>query len=99
MGGPDKPAGFETGYYVRPTIFCDVDNGMRIAREEVFGPVLTIIPFEDEDEAVRIANDTPYGLAAYIETGNSDRAERIAAKLRVGQVYINGYHGTFVVKR
>ncbi len=90
VGGPDKPAGFETGYYVRPTIFCDVDNGMRIAREEVFGPVLTIIPFEDEDEAVRIANDTPYGLAAYIETGNSDRAERIAAKLRVGQVYING---------
>ena len=63
---------------------------MRTAREEVFGPVLTIIPFENEDEAVRIANDTPYGLAAYIETGDSDRADRIAGKLRAGQVYING---------
>jgi aldehyde dehydrogenase (NAD+) len=90
VGGPGKPAGFETGYYVRPTIFCDVSNDMRIAREEIFGPVLTIIPFENEDEAVRIANDTPYGLAAYIETGNSDRAERVAAELRAGQVYING---------
>jgi len=90
VGGPGKPDGFETGYYVRPTIFCDVSNDMRIAREEVFGPVLTIIPFADEDEAVRIANDTPYGLAAYIETGDSDRAERVAAELRAGQVYING---------
>ncbi len=90
VGGPGKPAGLDTGYYVRPTIFCDVHNDMRIAREEVFGPVLTIIPFDDEDEAVRIANDTPYGLAAYIETGDMDRAERIAAKLRAGQVYING---------
>ena len=90
LGGPGKPAGFEKGYYVRPTIFCDVHNDMRIAREEVFGPVLTIIPFESENEAVQIANDTPYGLAAYIETGDGDRAERIAKKLRAGQVYING---------
>ena len=90
VGGPGKPDGFETGYYVRPTIFCDVHNDMRIAREEVFGPVLTIIPFEGEDEAVQIANDTPYGLAAYVETGDSEKAERIAEKLRVGQVYING---------
>ena len=90
VGGPGKPDGFETGYYVRPTIFYDVNNDMRIAREEIFGPVLSIIPFDTEDEAVRIANDTPYGLAAYIETGDSERAERVAGKLRAGQVYING---------
>jgi aldehyde dehydrogenase (NAD+) len=90
VGGPGKPDGFDTGHYVKPTIFCDVRNDMRIAQKEVFGPVLAIIPFEGEDEAVRIANDTPYGLAAYIETGDSDRAERVAQKLRAGQVYING---------
>ncbi len=90
VGGAGKPDGFETGYYVRPTIFCDVSNDMRIAREEIFGPVLSIIPFDDEDEALQIANDTPYGLAAYIETGDSDRAERLVKKLRAGQVYING---------
>ncbi len=90
LGGLGKPPGFEKGYFVKPTIFCDVRNDMRIAREEIFGPVLSIIPFEDEDEAVRIANDTPYGLAAYVETGDSDRAERVAGRLRAGQVYING---------
>lgn len=89
-GGPGKPAGYETGFYVRPTIFCGVSNDMRIAREEIFGPVLSIIPFEGEDEAVRIANDTPYGLAAYVETGDEEKAERVAGKLRAGQVYING---------
>jgi aldehyde dehydrogenase (NAD+) len=90
VGGPGKPAGFDTGFYVRPTIFCDVSNDMRIAREEIFGPVLSIIPFEGEDEAVRIANDTPYGLAAYVETGDDEKAERVTGKLRAGQVYING---------
>jgi aldehyde dehydrogenase (NAD+) len=90
VGGPGKPAGFDTGFYVRPTIFCDVSNDMRIAREEIFGPVLSIIPFEGEDEAVRIANDTPYGLAAYVETGDDEKAERVMGKLRAGQVYING---------
>ncbi len=90
VGGSGKPPGYETGFYVRPTIFCDVSNDMRIAREEIFGPVLSIIPFEDEDEAVRIANETPYGLAAYVETGDDEKAERVAAKLRAGQVYING---------
>jgi len=90
VGGPGKPAGFDKGFYVRPTIFCDVSNDMRIARKEIFGPVLSIIPFDDEDEAVRIANDTPYGLAAYIETGDDEKAERVAGNLRAGQVYING---------
>lgn len=88
VGGPGKPDGFETGYFVRPTIFSDVNNTMRIAREEVFGPVLAIIPFDTEEEA--IANDTPYGLAAYVQTSDSARAERVAANLRAGMVHING---------
>jgi aldehyde dehydrogenase (NAD+) len=90
VGGPGKPADFDKGFFVRPTIFCDVSNDMRIAREEIFGPVLSIIPFEGEDEAIRIANDTPYGLAAYVETGDDKKAERVTGKLRAGQVYING---------
>ena len=89
-GGPGKPEGFETGYFVRPTIFADVRNDQRIAREEVFGPVLVIIPFDTEDEAVELANDTPYGLAAYLQTGDSERAERVASRLRAGAVHING---------
>ncbi|OHV81416.1 aldehyde dehydrogenase family protein [Ensifer sp. LCM 4579] len=90
VGGPGKPVGFETGYFVKPTIFVDVDNSMRIAREEVFGPVLSIIPFNTEEEAIAIANDTTYGLAAYVQTGDPDRAERVAARLRAGMVHING---------
>jgi aldehyde dehydrogenase (NAD+) len=89
-GGPGKPAGFETGYYVKPTIFADVRNDMWIARNEVFGPVLAIIPFDSEEDAIRIANDTLYGLAAYIQTGDPERAERVAARLRAGAVHING---------
>jgi aldehyde dehydrogenase (NAD+) len=89
-GGAGKPEGKETGYYVRPTIFADVSNDMPIAREEVFGPVLAIIPFDSEDEAIRLANDTPYGLAAYLQTGDTERAERVAAKLRAGAVHVNG---------
>ena len=89
-GGPGKPEGFSNGYYCKPTIFADVDNNMRIAREEIFGPVLTITPFNTEEEAVGIANDTPYGLAAYIQTGDPERAERVAAKLRAGAVHVNG---------
>ena len=89
-GGPGKPEGFEAGWYVKPTIFADVENGMRIAKEEIFGPVLAITPFDSEDEAIAIANDTPYGLAAYVQTGDAARAERVAARLRAGAVHING---------
>ena len=89
-GGPGKPDGFEAGWYVKPTIFVDVENDMRIAREEIFGPVLAITPFDSEDEAIAIANDTPYGLAAYVQTGDAARAERVAARLRAGAVHING---------
>jgi aldehyde dehydrogenase (NAD+) len=90
VGGMGKPEGFETGWYARPTIFADVSNSMRVAREEIFGPVLVIIPFEDEAEAIAIANDTPYGLAAYLQTGDEERAERVAAQLHAGAVHING---------
>ncbi|HTO31645.1 MAG TPA: aldehyde dehydrogenase family protein [Pararhizobium sp.] len=90
VGGAGKPEGFETGYFVKPTIFADVDNTMRIAREEVFGPVLAIMPFETEEEAIEIANDTNYGLAAYVQTGDPKRAERVASRLRAGMVHING---------
>ncbi|MCV0427980.1 MAG: aldehyde dehydrogenase family protein [Roseibium sp.] len=89
-GGAGKPAGFETGYYVRPTIFADVTNQAHVARQEIFGPVLVIIPFETEEEAIELANDTPYGLAAYIQTGDAIRAKRVSRKLRAGSVYING---------
>lgn len=89
-GGLGKPEGYDTGWFVKPTIFSDVTNDMRIAREEIFGPVLVIIPFDDEAEAIKIANDTPYGLAAYLQTGNPERAARVAARLRAGAVHING---------
>ena len=90
VGGLGRPDGMEAGWYVKPTIFADVSNDMRIAQEEIFGPVLVIIPFESEQEAVAIANDTPYGLASYLQTGNPERARRVAAQLRAGSVHING---------
>ncbi|PLW76576.1 aldehyde dehydrogenase family protein [Cohaesibacter celericrescens] len=89
-GGLGRPEGFDHGWYVRPTIFADVDNAMVIARQEIFGPVLVIIPFDDEEDAIRIANDTPYGLAAYLQTSDENRAERVAGRLRAGSVHING---------
>ena len=89
-GGLGKPAGHETGWFVKPTIFADVTNDMRIAQEEIFGPVLVIIPFKDEAEAISMANDTPYGLAAYVQTGDTAKAERVSSRLRVGAVHING---------
>ena len=89
-GGLGKPEGFEKGYFVKPTVFADVNNDMVIAREEVFGPVLSIIPFDSEEEAIRIANDTPYGLTNYLQTQNNERLKRVARKLRSGMVEING---------
>ena len=91
IGGTGKPAGFERGYYVKPTVFAGVTNQMKIAREEVFGPVLVMIPFADETEAISIANDTPYGLAAYVQSLDLDRAHRVARQLRAGGVYLNGH--------
>ena len=90
LGGAGRPDGLNRGYYVRPTIFADVSNDQTIAREEVFGPVLAMIPFDGEDEAIAIANDTPYGLAAYLHTGDPVKANRVARKLRAGMVMING---------
>ena len=91
-GGPGRPDGFTKGYFVKPTVFADVRNDMTIAREEIFGPVLCIIPYEDEDEddAVRIANDTPYGLSGFVTSGNLERAGRVARRIRSGNVHING---------
>ncbi|OJF99839.1 aldehyde dehydrogenase [Rhizobium sp. 58] len=89
-GGVGRPSGFDRGYYVRPTVFADVDNKMAIAQQEIFGPVLSIIPFDTEDEAIEIANDTPYGLAAYIQSGDKDRVRRVSRALRAGMVRING---------
>jgi aldehyde dehydrogenase (NAD+) len=89
-GGTGRAAGFDKGYYVKPTIFADVDNGMTIAREEIFGPVLAMIPFADEAAAIAIANDTPYGLAAYVQSGDLVRARRVSGQLRAGSVHING---------
>lgn len=91
-GGTGRPAGLETGYYVKPTVFADVSNDMTIAREEIFGPVLSIIGYTDEDEAIRIANDTPYGLSGYISSGDLERARRVASRMRTGMVHINDAH-------
>ncbi|UWR06956.1 aldehyde dehydrogenase family protein [Ruegeria sp. B32] len=89
-GGPGRPEGFNKGYFVRPTVFADANNQMTIAREEIFGPVLTMIPFDTEEEAIEIANDTPYGLTNYVQTQDGARANRMARKLRSGMVEMNG---------
>jgi aldehyde dehydrogenase (NAD+) len=89
-GGIGRADGFDRGYYVKPTVFAGVHNNMTIAREEVFGPVLVMIPFADEAEAIEIANDTPYGLAAYVQSGDLDRARRVSRRMRAGGVSING---------
>lgn len=89
-GGTGRPLGLNRGYFVRPTVFADVDNAMTIAREEVFGPVLCILPFDTEQEAIDLANDTPYGLAAYVQTHDDSRLQRVARAIRVGMVQVNG---------
>lgn len=89
VGGLGKPDGFDTGYYVKPTIFAGVNNQMTIAQEEIFGPVLSMIPFDTEEQAIEIANDTPYGLAAYFSTSDEERAHRVAGRLRAGMISLN----------
>jgi aldehyde dehydrogenase (NAD+) len=89
-GGTGRPDGLNRGYYVKPTVFADVNNDMTIARTEIFGPVLAMIPFETEEEAIAIANDTPYGLTNYVQTGDGARANRMARRLRSGMVEMNG---------
>tara|TARA_A100000164_G_scaffold74627_1_gene62779 strand:- start:1328 stop:1900 length:573 start_codon:yes stop_codon:yes gene_type:complete len=89
-GGTGKPEGLNDGYYVKPTVFAEVNNNMDIARTEIFGPVLSVIPFETEEEAIQIANDTDYGLTNYIQTQDKEKVQRIARKLRSGMVDVNG---------
>ena len=89
-GGPGRPEGVTRGWYTRPTIFSDVTNDMTIAREEIFGPVLCILPYETEEDAIRIANDTPYGLSAYVYGDTHEHAKAVGARLRAGNVHING---------
>jgi len=88
-GGSGRPEGLNRGYYVRPTIFGNVTDDMTIAREEIFGPVLSIVPYQSDDEVVQRANDTPYGLASYVQSGSLERARKVAAQMRSGNVYIN----------
>jgi aldehyde dehydrogenase (NAD+) len=90
VAGGGRPAQFDKGYFVEPTLFADVDNSMTIAREEIFGPVLIVIPFEDDDDAVRIANDNQYGLGAYVTSGSVERATALGRRLRAGTISING---------
>lgn len=94
-GGTEKPSGLEQGCYVQPTVFSGVSNDMTIAREEIFGPVLSILPYKDEEDAIAIANDSDYGLAGYVSSADPDRARRVARRLQAGQVKVNGAAGDF----
>lgn len=88
-GGPGRPQGIDRGYFARPTVFADVRPEMTVSREEIFGPVLCMLPYRDEDEAIRLANDTPYGLSGYVSSKDLDHARRVAARLRTGMVHLN----------
>jgi aldehyde dehydrogenase (NAD+) len=90
IGGPGRPANLAKGYFIKPTVFANVTNTMTIAREEIFGPVLVMIPYKTEEEAISIANDTPYGLSGYVYSGNIENARRVARRLRTGMVHLNG---------
>jgi len=89
-GGPERPEGLEAGYFVKPTVFSEVRNDMTIAQEEIFGPVLSILPYDTEDDAVRIANDSPYGLSGGVWSADVDRAKGVARRIRTGQIEVNG---------
>jgi aldehyde dehydrogenase (NAD+) len=89
-GGPGRADGFERGYYVKPTIFGNVRNDMTVGREEIFGPVLSILPYDSEEQAVQIANDTLYGLSGYVSSGDVEHARKVAKRIRSGNVHING---------
>jgi aldehyde dehydrogenase (NAD+) len=93
IGGCGRPTGLAKGYFVKPTIFSNVTNNMTIAREEIFGPVLCILPYANEEEAIQIANDTPYGLAAYVWCKDPARARQVGRRIRAGQVILNGAPG------
>lgn len=94
-GGPGRPEGFERGFYARPTVFADVEPGMTIAQEEIFGPVLAILPYEDEEDAIRIANDSIYGLSGYVQSASIERARKFARRMRTGNVHLNGARPDF----
>jgi aldehyde dehydrogenase (NAD+) len=90
IGGTGLPEGLSKGYFVKPTVFSHVTNQMTIAREEIFGPVLSIIGYQDDADAVRIANDTPYGLSGYVQSGDIERARKVARQIRAGNIHVNG---------
>ena len=94
-GGTGRPEGLDTGYYVKPTVFANVSNDMVIAREEIFGPVLAMIPYETEEEAIALANDSEYGLSGCVYSGDREHAVAVASELRTGQVHINGASADF----
>ena len=96
-GGVGRPEGLDKGYYIKPTVFSDANNNMTIAREEIFGPVLTMIPYDTEEEAIDIANDTPYGLAGYVQSEDLDHARAVASRIRAGNIHVNGAAGGYDV--